>query len=80
MNETISFQRFFDLLARRWKLFAVVAMLAVVAGVLISSPLIMKPRFRSSSTVYPVNLNSYSIETRTAPLEVMTDRSAHRRR
>lgn len=78
MNDTISFQRFFDLVARRWKLFAVVAVLAVAAGVLISSPPIMKPRFRSSSTVYPVNLNSYSIETRTDQLLQLFESNAIR--
>jgi hypothetical protein len=28
----------------------------------------MEPRYKSSATVYPVNLNSYSIETRTDQL------------
>jgi capsule polysaccharide export protein KpsE/RkpR len=40
------------------------AVIAVVA----SSPTFMPPRYLSRATVYPVNLNSYSIETRTDQL------------
>lgn len=78
MNDRLSFQRFFDLVARRWKLFALVAVLGVVLGTLVSMPWIMKPRFRSTAIVYPVNLTSYSIETRTDQLLQLLESNAIR--
>ncbi len=41
---------------------------AALLSALFSSPVFIKPRFRSSATVYPVNLTSYSVETRTDQL------------
>ena len=63
MDERLSFQRFFDTIARHWKLFAGVALAAVVVSAVLSSSMFIKPRYRSSAIVYPVNLSSYSIES-----------------
>ena len=78
MNNELSFQRFLDLLGRRWKLFALIAAMAAALGALLSSPVIMKPRYRSEAIVYPVNLNSYSIETRTDQLLQLLESNAIR--
>jgi capsule polysaccharide export protein KpsE/RkpR len=45
-----------------------VAVVSAVIAVVASSPTFMPPRYLSRATVYPVNLNSYSIETRTDQL------------
>lgn len=64
MDERFSFQRFFAVLMRHWKLFAGTALAAAVLTAVFSGPTFIKPRYLSSAIVYPVNLNSYSIETR----------------
>lgn len=64
MPERISFPGFTAVVRRRWMLFVGVAVIAAALGALFSGPTFMKPRFRSTAVVYPVNLNSYSIETR----------------
>ncbi len=63
MDERLSFQSFFETIARNWKLFAIVALIAGGAGAIFSGRAFIKPRFRSSAIVYPVNLASYSIES-----------------
>ena len=64
MDERFSFSRFFDVLAGQWRLFAVVGLMAALLSYVFSGPTFIKPRYRSDAIVYPVNLNSYSIETR----------------
>ncbi len=63
MDERFSFSSFFETIARQWKLFVGVAVLAAAAGSFFSGRAFIKPRFRSSAIVYPVNLSSYSIES-----------------
>jgi capsule polysaccharide export protein KpsE/RkpR len=64
MDERFSFAYFVDIIVRRWKLFLGVAFLAVAVSALLSGPSFIRPRYRSMAIVYPVNLTSYSIETR----------------
>jgi capsule polysaccharide export protein KpsE/RkpR len=64
MDERFSFAYFVDIIARRWKLFVGIAFLAVALSALLSGPAFIRPRYRSMAIVYPVNLTSYSIETR----------------
>lgn len=68
MAAEISFEPFFRTVRRQWRLFAVVGAAAALLSIVFSGPAFLKPRYRSSATVYPVNLNSYSIETRTDQL------------
>jgi len=63
-----NFDRFIELISSKWKLFAMVGIIAVFVSGVLSGPTFIKPRYVSSATVYPVNLNSYSIETRTDQL------------
>lgn len=62
MDSTLSFERLFGMVARHWRLFSGVALLAAALSALFSGPSFITPRFRSSAIVYPVNLASYSIE------------------
>ena len=68
MGNELSFQRLFDLVKARYRTFVVVGVIAALLAVVFSQPAFIKPRYRSLATVYPVNLNSYSIETRTDQL------------
>ena len=62
------FERYFLLARRNWKLLGIVGLVAVVFSVVFSGPFFIKPRYVSRAVVYPVNLTSYSIETRTDQL------------
>ena len=68
MGNELSFQRLFDLVKARYRTYIVVGLMAAVLAIVFSLPVFIKPRFKSTATVYPVNLNSYSIETRTDQL------------
>jgi capsule polysaccharide export protein KpsE/RkpR len=51
-----------------WKKLAIVACLAIVVGFFISSPMIIKPLYKSYAVVYPVNLSPSSEESTTEQL------------
>jgi len=67
-DEGFGFDRFLGVLRDHWKSFLVVGVIALAVSAILSGPGFIKPRYRSTATVYPVNLNSYSIETRTDQL------------
>jgi capsule polysaccharide export protein KpsE/RkpR len=68
MREPLSFGPFFQLLVERWRTFALVGAAAALLAAVFSGPTFIKPRYRSSAIVYPVNLTSYSQETRSDQL------------
>ncbi len=68
MREPLSFGTFFKLLVDRWRTFAAVGLVAAALAAVFSGPTFIKPRYRSSAIVYPVNLTSYSQETRSDQL------------
>ena len=50
----------------KWKYhLAIVTILAIVLGALISSPMIMQPKFKSTARLYPANLYVFSDESET---------------
>ncbi len=51
-----------------WKKLVIVALVAVVVGIFISSPMVIKPLYKSYSVVYPVNLSPSSEESSTEQL------------
>lgn len=67
-DNALSFRYFLDLLRGYWKLFAVVGLAAIVLSAVLSGPTFIAPKYLSTATVYPVNLTSYSTETRTDQL------------
>ena len=68
MAGEITFGRYAQVARHNWKTLAFVALVAVVVATVASLPAFMPPKYMSRATVYPVNLNSYSIETRTDQL------------
>jgi capsule polysaccharide export protein KpsE/RkpR len=56
------------LLVGKWKHLFIIGVVAIGVGAFISSPLIMKPKFKSEATVYPSNLGPYSMESPTEQL------------
>jgi capsule polysaccharide export protein KpsE/RkpR len=51
-----------------WKKLTIVALVAIVVGIFISSPMVIKPLYKSYSVVYPVNLSPSSEESSTEQL------------
>lgn len=68
MASEMSFQQFWTTVAERWRTFAIVGVVAAVASSLLSGPHFIKPRYLSAAIMYPVNLQSFSVETRTDQL------------
>lgn len=64
----LSFKGIFSLLHKHRKLFVVVFILAVACSAIFSGPTFVTPKFKSESVVYPVNLQTYSIESKTEQL------------
>lgn len=63
-----SFARAWDLVNENKITFTVVGVLAIALTAFFSGPNFIQPRYLSSAIVYPVNLQSYSSETRTDQL------------
>lgn len=68
MRDRLSFGDLFAVLGRHWRSFAIVGACAVVLTAILSGPTFITPRYLSTATVYPVNLTTYSQETRTDQL------------
>lgn len=68
MSAELDFTTFLRTMHRHWRLFLGVGSAAAVISAVLSGPSFMPPRYKSTAIVYPVNLNSYSIETRTDQL------------
>jgi capsule polysaccharide export protein KpsE/RkpR len=68
MRADPTFGSFFRMAATHWRTLAIVGVVAAVLSMVFSSPWFIKPKYLSTATVYPVNLNPYSTETRTDQL------------
>ncbi len=68
IDEDLGFRGSLNVLRDGWKPILAVGAIALVLSAIFSGPTFIRPRYRSTATVYPVNLNSYSIETRTDQL------------
>lgn len=68
MAGDIDFSTFLSTVRKHLRLFLIVGGIAALGSSVLSGPSFMRPRYKSSAIVYPVNLNSYSIETRTDQL------------
>lgn len=58
----------FNVLIPQWKKLAIVAVVAILVSFLVSSPIIMKPLYKSYAVVYPVNISPSSEESNTEQL------------
>lgn len=64
MADRLEFDRTNRVLGRHWRTLLIVGVVGAVLAAIFSGPTFIAPRYRSQAVVYPVNLNSYSIETR----------------
>ena len=67
-RDDLAFRGPLNVISEHWKTIASIGLFALIISAIFSGPTFIKPRYRSTATVYPVNLNSYSIETRTDQL------------
>lgn len=58
----------YRLLLSQWKKLAIVALVAITISCLISSPLVIRPKYKSIGVVFPNNLNPFSEESNTEQL------------
>lgn len=56
------------IIAPHWKKLVIVAVISVIAGIFLSSPMVIKPLYKSYAVVYPVNLSPSSEESTTEQL------------
>ncbi len=56
------------LITPHWKKLVIVAVISVIAGIFLSSPMVIKPLYKSYAIVYPVNLSPSSEESTTEQL------------
>lgn len=65
MDKEFNFNSILDVILKRKLPLAIVAVVAAVLAIIFSSTAFMKPRFQSSASVYPINLDLYSDESET---------------
>lgn len=66
--ENFKTEEIIKLIASQWKKLAIVAVIAIVIGAVVSSPLVIAPLYKSYAVVYPVNLSPSSEESNTEQL------------
>lgn len=66
--ENFKTENILKLILPQWKKLAIVAVLSVIVGFFVSSPMVMKPLYKSYAVVYPVNLSPSSEESNTEQL------------
>jgi LPS O-antigen subunit length determinant protein (WzzB/FepE family) len=66
--ENFKTENILKLIIPQWKKLAIVAVLAIIVGFFISSPMVIKPLYKSYAVVYPVNLSPSSEESNTEQL------------
>lgn len=77
-SNSFDFTAIFNIVKNNFKLFAIVSIVAVGLSVFFSGPTFLKPKFKSSAVVYPVNIAIYSEESKTEQLLQMFEASAIR--
>lgn len=67
-QQSFSFSMLLDIIVRRFKLLAIVAVVAIVGATIFSSPFFITPKYKSTAIVYPINLRAYANESLTEQL------------
>lgn len=66
--ENFNTKNILNIILPHWKNLIIVAILSVIVGFIISSPMVIKPLYKSYAVVYPVNLSPSSEESTTEQL------------
>jgi capsular polysaccharide biosynthesis protein len=67
-QNNFSFGMLVDIIRKRFKLLAIVALIALVGSAIFSGPAFIPPKYKSVAIVYPINLEAYGSESLTEQL------------
>lgn len=67
-QQSFSFSMLLDIIVRRIKLLAIVAVVTIIGAAIFSSPFFITPKYKSTAIVYPINLRAYANESLTEQL------------
>lgn len=67
-QQSFSFSMLLDIIVRRSKLLAIVAIVSIIGAAIFSSPFFITPKYKSTAIVYPINLKAYGNESLTEQL------------
>lgn len=65
MSSEFSFTSLLDLVKRNYKLLSVLAIISAIAGAFFSGPTFIRPKYKSTMVVFPLNIFPTSIESET---------------
>lgn len=65
MSNEFSFRSLLKLVKKNFKLLAIIAIISAVAGTIFSGPTFIRPKFKSTLVVFPINIFPVSIESET---------------
>lgn len=77
-SKSFDFKWLIGIVKNNLRLFLLVAVISAVAGVIISLPVFMTPKFKSTAIVYPTNVGVYSDESQTEQMLQYFDASSIR--
>ncbi len=77
-SNSLNFSSLIALVRKYFKIYIIVAVIAVIAGIVVSLPAVMKPKYMSVAVVYPLNIETYSDESETEQLLQYFESSAVR--
>jgi hypothetical protein len=63
MNDFLDIQRIITLIRKRFLHFCIIGAVAIILAAIFSGPFFIKPKFKSSTRIYPVNLATVSMES-----------------
>lgn len=66
--ENFNTQYIINIIQFHWKKFTIIAVIAIIISSFLSSPLFIKPTYKSSAVIYPTNLTRFSEESPTEQL------------
>ncbi|HKK40227.1 MAG TPA: Wzz/FepE/Etk N-terminal domain-containing protein, partial [Cryomorphaceae bacterium] len=77
-SKSFDFKWLIGVVRANLKLFILVAVLSAIVGVVISLPVFMTPKYKSTAVVYPTNIEVYADESETEQLLQFFDASSVR--
>ncbi|MFT4660722.1 MAG: hypothetical protein ACI8XB_000990 [Patiriisocius sp.] len=79
MQSEITFKNILSVIEKRIAPLAIIAILSIVLAIIFSGESFLKPRYKSSAIVYPINLDPYSDESETEQMLQLFDNENIRR-
>ncbi len=71
--DTLNTLEIIKIILRNWKQIAIVIFIGIVAGIIVASPLVKTPLFKSQAVIYPYNITHFSEESPSETLDEFVD-------